>query len=82
MNVLDLLRLILLPIWSKVSTGQSDMFPTAQMEVDSKSRLSSLNRFKIELMDDFDFVSWAMLARTAPNDFEQRRRDVIESQLE
>ena len=30
-------------------------------------------------MDDFDFDEWAMLARTAPDEFEQRRRAVIES---
>ncbi|MFZ1548844.1 MAG: DUF3135 domain-containing protein [Candidatus Nitrotoga sp.] len=32
-------------------------------------------------MDNFDFDGWAMLARTAPDDFEQRRRDVVESQI-
>jgi len=32
-------------------------------------------------MDNFDFDTWAMLARTAPDDFEQRRRAVIESQI-
>lgn len=30
-------------------------------------------------MDDFDFDEWAMLARTAPDEFEQRRHDLIES---
>lgn len=30
-------------------------------------------------MDNFDFDEWAMLARTAPDEFEQRRRAVIES---
>ena len=32
-------------------------------------------------MDNFDFDVWAMLARTAPDDFEQRRRAVVESQI-
>ena len=32
-------------------------------------------------MDNFDFDAWAMLARTAPDDFEQRRRAVVESQI-
>lgn len=32
-------------------------------------------------MDNFDFDAWAMLARTAPDDFEQRRSAVIESQI-
>lgn len=57
------------------------MFSTAQIEVNSKPTLSLLNAFKVELMDNFDFDSWAMLARTAPDDFEQRRRAVIESQI-
>ena len=30
-------------------------------------------------MDDFDFDEWALLARTAPDEFEQRRRALIES---
>lgn len=30
-------------------------------------------------MDNFDFDVWARLARTAPDEFEQRRRDAIES---
>jgi Protein of unknown function (DUF3135) len=30
-------------------------------------------------MDNFDFDEWAMLARTAPDEFEQRRHDIIES---
>jgi len=30
-------------------------------------------------MDNFDFDDWARLARTAPDKFEQRRRDAIES---
>lgn len=30
-------------------------------------------------MDNFDFDEWATLARTAPDEFEQRRRAVIES---
>lgn len=29
-------------------------------------------------MDNFDFDEWAMLAKTAPDEFEQRRRDVVE----
>src|SRR5674476_1170702 len=57
------------------------MFSTAQIEVNSKPTLSLLNAFKVELMDNFDFDFWAMLARTAPDDFEQRRRAVIESQI-
>ena len=32
-------------------------------------------------MDNFDFDAWAMLARTAPDDFEQRRRAVVENQI-
>jgi hypothetical protein len=36
---------------------------------------------EIKLMDNFDFDTWAMLARTAPDDFEQRRRAVLESQI-
>ncbi|MCE9550634.1 MAG: DUF3135 domain-containing protein [Betaproteobacteria bacterium] len=32
-------------------------------------------------MDNFDFDAWAMLARTAPDDFEQQRRAVVESQI-
>ena len=32
-------------------------------------------------MDKFDFDAWAMLARTAPDDFEQRRRAIVESQI-
>ena len=32
-------------------------------------------------MDNFDFDVWAMLAKTAPDDFEQRRRAVVESQI-
>ncbi len=61
--------------------NQSAMFPTAQIEVNSKPRLSPLNTIKIKLMDNFDFDSWTMLARTAPDDFEQQRRAVIESQI-
>ena len=57
------------------------MFSTAQIEVNFKLKLLSLNAFEVELMDKFDFDSWAMLARTAPDDFEQRRRAVIESQI-
>jgi hypothetical protein len=30
-------------------------------------------------MDNFDFDDWAVLARMAPDEFEQRRRDVVES---
>ncbi len=30
-------------------------------------------------MDNFDFDAWARLAQTAPDKFEQRRRDMIES---
>lgn len=30
-------------------------------------------------MDNFDFDEWSVLARTAPDEFEQRRRKVIES---
>jgi Protein of unknown function (DUF3135) len=57
------------------------MFSTAQIEVNFKLKLLLLNAFEVELMDKFDFDSWAMLARTAPDDFEQRRRAVIESQI-
>ena len=32
-------------------------------------------------MDNFDFDAWVMLARTAPDDFEQQRRVVVESQI-
>lgn len=32
-------------------------------------------------MDNFDFDAWAMLARTAPNEFEQQRRDIVESHI-
>lgn len=32
-------------------------------------------------MDNFDFDDWARLARTDPDDFELRRRVVIESQI-
>ena len=38
-----------------------------------------MNAFEAELMDNFDFDEWAMLARTDPDEFEQRRRAVIES---
>lgn len=38
-----------------------------------------MDALEVELMDNFDFDDWAMLARTAPDDFEQRRRAVIES---
>jgi hypothetical protein len=38
-------------------------------------------RKKVELMDNFDFNEWAELARTAPDEFEQRRRDVVESHI-
>ena len=57
------------------------MFSTAQIEVDFKFKLKSLTTFELELMDKFDFDSWAKLARAAPDDFEQRRRAVIESQI-
>lgn len=32
-------------------------------------------------MDNFDFDEWSVLARTAPDEFEKRRRDVIESYI-
>lgn len=32
-------------------------------------------------MDDFDFDEWALLARTAPDEFEQRRRALIEIEI-
>ena len=34
---------------------------------------------EVDLMDNFDFDEWALLARTAPDEFEQRRRALIES---
>jgi hypothetical protein len=40
-----------------------------------------MNAFEAELMDNFDFDEWAMLARTAPDEFEQRRRALIESEI-
>jgi len=40
-----------------------------------------MDTLEVDLMDNFDFDDWAMLARTAPDEFEQRRRDVIESQI-
>jgi hypothetical protein len=30
-------------------------------------------------MDNFDFNEWAMLAKTAPDEFEKRRRSVVEN---
>ena len=36
---------------------------------------------KLGLMDNFDFDEWAALARAAPDEFEQRRRDVVESYI-
>jgi hypothetical protein len=32
-------------------------------------------------MDKFDFDEWSELARTDPEQFEQKRRDVIESYI-
>lgn len=32
-------------------------------------------------MDNFDFDEWSALARMAPDEFEQRRRDVIENYI-
>lgn len=32
-------------------------------------------------MDDFDFDEWELLARTAPDEFEQRRCALIESEI-
>jgi len=32
-------------------------------------------------MDDFDFDEWALLARTAPDEFEERRRALIEIEI-
>ncbi len=57
------------------------MFSPAQIEFDCKPRLWLLNTFNFDLMDNFDFDAWAKLARTAPDDFELRRRAVIESQI-
>jgi hypothetical protein len=34
--------------------------------------------FKGELMDNFDFDEWVVLAKSAPDEFEQWRCDVIE----
>jgi hypothetical protein len=32
-------------------------------------------------MDNFDFDAWAVLAKTAPDEFERRRRDVVENHI-
>jgi hypothetical protein len=34
-----------------------------------------------ELMDSFDFNAWAKLARTAPDKFEQQRRDFVDNYI-
>lgn len=36
---------------------------------------------EVERMDDFDFDEWALLARTAPDEFELRRRALIEIEI-
>jgi len=40
-----------------------------------------MNAFEVDLMDDFDFDEWVLLARTAPNEFERRRRALIEIEI-
>ena len=55
------------------------MYLTAQIEFEPKPILFVMNAFKVDVMDNFDFDTWAILARTAPDDFEERRRAVIES---
>lgn len=32
-------------------------------------------------MDSFDFNAWAALARTAPDELEQKRRNIVENQI-
>ena len=36
---------------------------------------------KFGVMDNFDFDEWAVLAREAPDEFEQRRRDAVENYI-
>jgi hypothetical protein len=37
--------------------------------------------FKVVSMNNFDFDAWAMLARTAPDEFERQRRDIVEKHI-